>query len=173
MKYLFCGNRIGILNTMLRLWMDVEVIPIYDTKQDQVNAIMGKEFDVFVSNGCPFILPISTMKQRKQIFINIHPSLLPDLKGNSPILGAIKYKRPFGATCHLMDDGIDTGKIISRVTFEANRKNLNECYRKSYKAESDAFMKAYKRNFVPLVQQPRCKNPIYYSVKEVYGKSTV
>jgi methionyl-tRNA formyltransferase len=86
------------------------------TKRDKkplINYLTKLEFDLFISNGNPFILPISEIKRKNQIFINIHPSLLPKLKGKSPVNGVFLFsEREFGVTVHHMDDGIDTGDII-------------------------------------------------------------
>lgn len=75
--------------------------------------IRGAEFDLLVSNGCPFILPISELQRPGQLYINIHPSLLPNLRGKHPVNGALLKRYAItGATMHYMDDGIDTGSII-------------------------------------------------------------
>jgi methionyl-tRNA formyltransferase len=146
MKYLFVGNRMAVLNEMLLMGLDVTVIPIPKQKEKLIQSITKKRYDVLVSNGCPYILPVS--KMGKHLFINIHPSLLPDLKGKSPILDAIKQNKPFGATCHIMVDEVDSGKILSQVRYEADRNDLNDCYRQSYKAEAKAFVLAYRKGFV-------------------------
>ena len=137
----------AVLNEMLLMGLDVTVIPI-KSKTDLIKRIKKENFNVLVSNGCPFVLPVSKLKERRHIFVNIHPSLLPDLKGKSPILEAIMQHKPFGATCHHMVDEVDSGKIISQVKYEADRTNLNDCYRKSYEAEVKVFKLAYKRRFI-------------------------
>ncbi len=74
-------------------------------------------FDLLVSNGCPFILSISTLKTTNSgaLFINTHPSYLPHLKGKTPLNGVLYLGYEFiGATTHYMDDGIDTGNIIAQ-----------------------------------------------------------
>lgn len=139
----------AVLNEMLLMGLDVTVIPIPKTKRELLKIISYTNYDVLISNGCPYILPISEMRFANQTYVNIHPSLLPDLKGMSPIKDAIKQRKPFGATCHLMDDGMDSGPIISQVRFTANRNDLGDCYKQSYKAEAKVFQMAYKRNFIP------------------------
>ncbi len=45
--------------------------------------------------------------------INLHPSLLPDYKGLSPIQRPIiQGEKETGVTVHFIDEGVDTGKII-------------------------------------------------------------
>ena len=76
------------------------------SKEQLVDDINMLDFDCLVSNGYSYILPVSMMKKYNQIFISIHPSLLPNLKGRHPINGAIFFDRKQGVTCHHMDDGI-------------------------------------------------------------------
>ncbi len=150
MKYVFIGNRMAVLNEMLLMGLDVQILPIPKSKIELFRNIYLADFDILVSNGCPYILPVSKIRWPHQLFINIHPSLLPDLKGKSPILEAIKFKRPMGATCHLMEDKVDSGAIISQIKFEPDRKDLNDCYGKAFEAEVEVFKIAFKRSFKPL-----------------------
>ena len=79
------------------------------------NLISESHFDILVSNGCPFILPITNLKENhpNALFINTHPTYLPHLKGRTPLNGVFYLNYNFiGATTHYMDDGIDTGNII-------------------------------------------------------------
>jgi methionyl-tRNA formyltransferase len=144
MKYLFVGNRINVLHEMIKLGLDVEIVPLPQTKKDLIGDIDRRTFDVLVSNGCPYILPIKPNKK----YINVHPSLLPDLKGKSPILEAIKQGKPMGATCHLMVKKVDDGEILSQVKINPNRGDLNECYRESFRAEAVAFKTAYEKGLI-------------------------
>ena len=48
--------------------------------------------------------------------LNMHPSLLPKLRGTSPISGAIlDGLAETGVTINLMDEGMDTGPILAQV----------------------------------------------------------
>lgn len=51
--------------------------------------------------------------------INIHASLLPDLRGASPINQAIiRGDRKSGVTTFIMDEGMDTGDILLKIEIE-------------------------------------------------------
>ena len=116
-----------------------------------------------MSNGCPFILPISKLK--KKIFSNIHPSHLPDLKGIDPCLGSILFSRDGGATCHIMDDTIDGGPIISRVRIPFSEDlDVSLMYQLSFIAEKKAFHEALKVNFNSQIEQEK-GDWVYYSRK--------
>ena len=44
--------------------------------------------------------------------INVHPALLPAFPGLDPIAEAVAYGvKVFGVTVHMVDEGIDTGRI--------------------------------------------------------------
>ena len=80
-----------------------------------IDFLLNCDFDFLISNGCPFIIPASKLKEAKPnvLMINTHPTVLPQLKGPTPLNGVfvlgVKY---LGATSHYIDDGIDTGRIL-------------------------------------------------------------
>lgn len=140
---------------------------ILSSKEKLNKSIIKNDFDVLVSNGCPFILPVSALIKPHQKFVNIHPSLLPDLRGRNPINGAILFNKTAGATCHLMNDGIDTGRIISQVKVGKLRNiRLNFAYQLCFKAEAEAFCIALKKNFIPMQKQIKSKSNVYYTRKD-------
>ena len=80
--------------------------------------------------------------------LNAHPGILPEYKGLDSIYWASYHKEfeNMGVTVHFVDEGIDTGNIISKtyVNFE-NEKNISKAYRKllrlSSKVLADAALK--------------------------------
>jgi methionyl-tRNA formyltransferase len=184
-KYLFIGARFYCLEQMLNLNLNIVCIAAYKdsflekelikrninyvtyaSKKEALEIINNTSFDILVSNGCPYILPISKLKKNDEKFINIHPSLLPDLRGINPINGAILFDRPQGATCHYMDDGIDTGATIAQVVVTKKvDMPLDLLYQLSFRAEAEAFVKAYNKNFEPIKRKKSLKGTIYYSRK--------
>lgn len=92
---------------------------------------------------------------------------MPDLKGINPINGAMFFERKHGVTCHLMDDGVDTGDIVYQIEIPITPDiDLGLLYQISFMAESEVFELAYKRNFVPIDRKLISKNYLYYSRKE-------
>ena len=182
-KYVFVGNREYVLREMINQKLNIVAVWVMEhsflqkqleenkfidytvihSKQEILEAIANTYFDILVSNGNKYILPISKLK--KSIYINIHPSFLPDLKGKDPINGACLFQRSGGATCHLMDDGIDTGKIISRVEIPMT-EDLDAAllYQLCFKAEVKAYCNAYEKDFQVIKPQPQLNNTIYYSI---------
>lgn len=185
-QFVFAGNRFYVLQRMLDLNLNITNIfawkgsylekylidsnikhEIIGSKEDFFNKIDKLDFDYFVSNGLSYILPISKLKKKNKKFINIHPSYLPDLKGKSPVQGSILFKRDMGATCHYMDDGIDTGDIISQIKIPySDDLDSGLLYKLCFKIEPLVFEEAYKKNFCAKKKQDKTENSIYYSYKE-------
>jgi methionyl-tRNA formyltransferase len=185
MKFAFIGNRKFVLEEMLKLDLNiVEIFVIQNThlekniknmdigytvvsnKIDFLKALDNIEFDILVSNGCPFILPISKMDTTKK-YINIHPSYLPDLKGVDPVIGAIYFQKDAGATCHIMSDEIDGGNIISQIKIPySDDLDVSLLYQLSFIAEKQSFLKALNEKFIPTKVQKNDKNDIYYKRDE-------
>lgn len=187
MNYLFIGNRFPIVEALLEQGAAVPHIltppESYLTKELQKRkiafttvatkeaaraAIEAASFDVLVSNGCPFVLPVSALQKPGQRFVNIHPSPLPDLKGVNPINAAFLFNRSGGAACHVMDDSIDNGPLIARVEIPLSPgMDLGLLYQLSFLAERDVFLRAQARDFAPdkSLTAPPAQPLIYYTRK--------
>jgi len=185
-KFVFAGNRFFVLEEMLK--KRLLVIKIFVVKGSYLEHELNKRkikhsliaskkklieelrllnYDIFISNGLPHILPISSLtKGNEKKFINIHPSYLPDLKGADPVPGAILFGRDSGATCHYMNDEIDSGDIIARTKIKYMPDfDSRLLYQLSFIAEKKVFNQAFQKKFSAF-KQPRKKNNIYYSFKE-------
>ena len=183
-KFVFVGDRCRVLEELLNL--DLNVIKIFcvkgsflerdlisreidyellESRDAFIDKLKNEDFDVLISNGCPYILPVFSVKKDGQIFVNLHPSLLPDLRGKSPINGVFLFEREAGATCHLMNDEIDAGRIISQVKVDNSEDlDLGLLYNLCFMAEAEAFRMAYENNFAPMDVMPRGdKDSMYYS----------
>lgn len=187
-KFIFVGNRKFVLEEMKRLKLNIaKIISVkgsflernlkknnieyasINTKNELLYLLNSITFDYLVLNGCPHIIPVSGYKNPKSILINVHPSYLPDLRGKDPVPGALLFGRDSGATCHLLDEGIDTGPIISRVKIDlTDDLDSTLLYQLSFIAEKEVFELAYKRNFKPIDSNitKEISNVIYYSKEE-------
>lgn len=69
-------------------------------------------------------LPKELLQLTKDGFINLHPSKLPDYRGSNPYSHVIiNGEEQSAITLHFMDEGFDTGDIISQYIFNLD---LNE-----------------------------------------------
>ena len=168
-RFVFVGNRRFVLEEMLEAEVHLSkvfvikgthlerdlnsgVLPdsvtyeVINSKHELMDHLCATDFDVLVSNGCPYILSISDLPEAR--YVNIHPSLLPDLRGYDPVIGAVLYQRDTGATCHIMDEGIDTGAIISQVHIPYTADlDVTTLYQLSFVAEKRAFREALLCDF--------------------------
>lgn len=183
-RFIFVGNRRFVLERMLTEGVNLtDVIVIEEThlardfsngvvncpaklhsvsnKKDLLSRLSAIDFDVLVSNGCPYILPISSLPNA--IYVNIHPSYLPELRGVDPVIGAILYSRDSGATCHLMDDGIDSGAIVSQVKIALSEDlDASTLYQLSFHAEQAVFSESLSKNFAPQYTQVNREGIVSY-----------
>jgi len=166
-KVVFIGNRLNVLRELphftelqmvkmyvqegsllhkklpeLSLPANVEprVFAISD-KAQVIAEITDTDFDLLISNGCPLILPVGQMQKGRRLFVNIHPTLLPDLKGKTPLNGVfLTHRQAIGATMHYIDPGIDTGHIIAQAKTKLT-PDLDQglVYKISFDLESLAF----------------------------------
>lgn len=185
--YIFAGNRFFVLERMLQHGLNVTAIYavrnshlhrvlvendmaciIIESKKHLVESLLTSRFDIFVSNGLPHILPATKLKNMSgAMLINIHPSYLPDLRGADPVPGALLHGRMSGATCHHIDEGIDTGDIIARVAIE-NTSDL-DCgllYQLSFQAEVQVFEMALQRDFKAQRTKSNNESDIYYTLQK-------
>ncbi|RLQ15560.1 formyltransferase family protein [Vibrio sp. SBT000027] len=92
--------------------------------------------DVIITNWHKIIDP-DTINLFRDKFINLHYSLLPlfgGVIGVAPIEKAYSNKCKFsGVTCHQVDEGVDTGEIISQAIFKTDIP-ITDAFDKSFRA---------------------------------------
>ncbi|CAN5171917.1 hypothetical protein BH10PSE11_BH10PSE11_27160 [soil metagenome] len=76
-------------------------------------SMKNLDVDLIVLGGIGIVGEATLSKARVGV-LNGHPGLLPWLRGTGVVGAAIDQGIPVGATCHLVDLGVDTGAIISR-----------------------------------------------------------
>lgn len=72
------------------------------------------EADVYVVASFGKILPDSVIYAPKHKTLNVHPSLLPRLRGPAPIQGAIINEDKTGVTIMRLDDKMDHGPVVAQ-----------------------------------------------------------
>lgn len=74
--------------------------------------------DIIFCFGATQIVPGEVLAFSKEGVLNLHPALLPKYRGRYSTVHAISNgESRTGVTLHLMDKGIDSGPIISQVSF--------------------------------------------------------
>lgn len=105
----------------VKQWAEAEGVKVYQPesyKDDTVRATLeSEEWDVFVVVAYNYILPQWLLDIPKHGVINLHPSMLPYLRGASPIRTAIKddLRDQIGVTIMQMDAEMDHGPILDQM----------------------------------------------------------
>ncbi len=113
----------GVLERARRFGALSLVIARETTKEEHerriVHALEGRQVDWIFLAGYMRILSPSFVRKFQSRIVNIHPSLLPQFPGRDSYARAFEAKVPVsGVTLHLVDEGVDTGKIIAQAPFE-------------------------------------------------------
>ena len=106
-----------------------------------VEELARTPFDVLVSNGCPIVLPVSRLARPGRVFLNVHPSPLPEMRGLHPLNGAlVNGRRHVGATMHHMGVGVDSGRLIRQERIEVTDDlDLGLLYHMVFRLEATVF----------------------------------
>ena len=74
--------------------------------------------DLMVVACFSHIFPPSLLQLPRYGCLNLHPSLLPAYRGPAPLFWMARHgQAQAGVTLHFLDEGIDSGDIISQTTF--------------------------------------------------------
>jgi methionyl-tRNA formyltransferase len=84
---------------------------------DQLNDLIESEsleFDLGILAWWPTIIKHPLLSLPRLGFINFHPSLLPYNRGKHYNFWAIVEGTPFGVSLHFVDEGVDSGDVVSQ-----------------------------------------------------------
>lgn len=94
--------------------------------------IAQSKIDIILSSGFPYILPKYVIDKSKLI-VNSHPSFLPKYKGYNAIKDAISAREKYiGVTFHIMEEQVDSGKIIYQEKISIVGLSSNQIYQKVF-----------------------------------------
>ncbi len=111
------GRKMLLTPPPVKTWAIEQNIPYLQPEDlsnvDFLNTLRYGDFDVFVVVAYGKILKKELMNIAKHGSINLHASLLPELRGSCPIETAIlQNKHETGTTIILMDEKMDHGPIL-------------------------------------------------------------
>lgn len=96
-----------------------------------------------------YILPGSVLDLFPLGVFNVHPGLLPYNRGSFPNVWSIVEDTPAGVTIHRMDEGVDTGPI---VTQQLVAKRITDTGETLYRRLEDASTQLFSRTWPRLVR---------------------
>jgi methionyl-tRNA formyltransferase len=118
------GRSLTITPPPVKVWADEHDIPVLQTAslkdRSMVPELANSEWDLFVVAAYNIILPAWVLEKPVHQVLNIHPSLLPKLRGPSPIRSALlsDAQDAVGVSIMLLDEEIDHGPLVAQARVE-------------------------------------------------------
>ena len=120
------GRKLEIKPTLTKVWAEAHGIPVLQPEklrdnEDLFSSLQAINADVFVVASYGKIIPERFLNIPKAQTLNVHPSLLPDLRGPSPIETAIlRDIKNTGVTIMRLDKEMDHGPTVIQKEFTVN-----------------------------------------------------
>jgi methionyl-tRNA formyltransferase len=143
--------------------------------KDNIEYLKTLNLDMIIVVAFGYILPAAIIHLPKLGCVNLHASLLPRWRGAAPIQRAIMSgDKQTGVAVMLMDEGLDTGGVISSLSVNINSKNnaydlTNELSLKGAKLLDKTILQ-YANNLIKPI--PQSKIGITYANK-IYKKDEI
>jgi len=114
------GRKQILTSPPTKTWAQNHNIPVFQPTtlrdKDSLSELTESTWDLFIVVAYGSLMPTWLIELPKFKTINLHPSLLPKLRGASPIRTAIlNNERNTGVTIMLMDSELDHGPILAQV----------------------------------------------------------
>ncbi len=119
------GRGLVLSPSEAKIWADAHGIPTLEPKEirsEEFFKTLGSDWDLFIVASYGKIITRATLDLPKHGTLNVHPSLLPKLRGATPLQSAILEEAPVnedhktGVTIMLIDEEIDHGPIVAQET---------------------------------------------------------
>lgn len=119
------GRGLALTPSDTKVWADARKIPTLEPveiKSAEFLNTLGSGWELFIIASYGKIIPRAVLDLPKQGTLNVHPSLLPKLRGATPLHSAILEDVPTlephttGVTVMLIDSEVDHGPIIAQET---------------------------------------------------------
>jgi len=93
---------------------DIECVQPEKLDDDFIANLHARNFDLFIVVAYGKIIPSEIITMPRHGTLNVHPSLLPRLRGASPIESAILHENETGTTIMQIDEEMDHGPIVAQ-----------------------------------------------------------
>lgn len=116
------GRGLALAPSDVKVWADAHHIPTLEPneiKSEQFLKTLGSDWDLFIIASYGKIVPRGVLDLPKHGTLNVHPSLLPKLRGATPLQSAILEDVPIGeahetgVSVMLIDEQVDHGPIVA------------------------------------------------------------
>lgn len=132
--------------------------------------IKNIQVDVLISINFLFLIESDIINHPKILSFNIHGSLLPKYRGRTPhVWSIINNEKNSGISAHIIDEGCDTGAILSQVIIQIGQNDtgndlLNKYKSKYFSLIKDVLDKIESNKLAPLIQDDSLAT--YYGIRK-------
>ena len=119
------GRKQTLTPPPVKVWAELNNVEVWQPQTipktpSDLGRITSEEWDVFIVVAYNKILPEWFIELPKHKTLNVHPSLLPKLRGASPIRSTIlnDMRTECGVSVMLLDEHMDHGPIIAQERME-------------------------------------------------------
>lgn len=151
------GRKLVITPPPVKKWADVHDIPAIQPKElnDKIvlQELSSKKADVFLVASYGKIIPKPILNILPHKTLNIHPSLLPLLRGPAPLETAILQEEQTGVTIMELDEKMDQGPIVLQRTYDGEWPTDYRALRDDLaRMGAELFLEALETNPLPQEQ---------------------
>ena len=125
--------------------IDAKFVETQQINQKKIQStIKNHDFDLGISLNSLRLLDKKTLSLFKYGVLNCHFGDLPYYRGNAcPNWAMLNGKKKIGISIHLMDEGVDSGNIITKKYFPVNKKTtIQEFYNYAEEIVPTLFLRA-------------------------------
>ncbi|MFM2357794.1 MAG: hypothetical protein RJA61_531 [Candidatus Parcubacteria bacterium] len=111
------GKKQTVIEAPTKIWAkerNIEVLQPEKLNTEFVNVLSQNSYEVFIVASYGKIIPQTILDIPKRKTLNIHPSLLPQYRGSSPLENAILHSTKTGVSVMRLDDKMDHGPILAQ-----------------------------------------------------------
>ena len=120
------GRGLELTPPRIKAWAEAQGIEVFQPttykEKESLTRLTETDWDLFVVVAYNFILPRWFLELPQHGVVNVHPSLLPKLRGASPIRTAIlqNLREEVGVSIMLMDEKMDHGPLLAQTPLSLN-----------------------------------------------------
>ena len=104
--------------------------------------------DFMISVGFPYIIPSNICDLFKGKIFNLHPHILPEWPGYSPIKKSfLDGQKIYGATIHYLTSDLDSGDIVLQLKVDLDGLPLEKIYQKIFKVLEPLMIQLFLKRF--------------------------
>ena len=120
------GRGLALAPTPVKAWANQQSIPVFTPENlkdaEGLTPITTHVWDLFIVVAYGHIMPKWFIELPKYGTVNVHPSLLPKLRGASPIrTSLLNNMKDMGVTIMLMDERMDHGPILAQESLQLDK----------------------------------------------------